>query len=290
MQPFTFIRCAFALTRGDTVVSASSCARNTMSVARCVKWQQWASVKGQADYDDAKFPAQFASCLHRRWWWDDAQTKRDKKYKPDQELAEVPARAASAPPRLAYTPSSEQKVANADISHSSGCCAVYSPKSVVAGIKVRYTLLSTWMRVTPLVEVTDWKGHTYCAVYWHPSSAAASAGNPPRGVMRSHKWHTTLVRAWSSASLDIHHEAWAEIINRMLALLLQPLSNRDGDIWTTMDLPPAAWRYSWNLGVPRRFHSACIAIERMLCDLIASQDPYAFVVRTDQDSLHISLH
>ena len=158
-------------------------------------------------------------------------------------------------------------------------CGENSPTSWKQLNDIRSKLMLTMLFFLPLVSVELWKGHIYAAIWWHPQM-------PPLSVMRPDKWHTTLVRCWSthpSFTAELLAD-WTQLMQSMLNQLLLPRRRWDTNavgVW--LRSPP--WRKSYTFGVPYEVLPTCTVLQTMLAALCRSVSPTAQVAAHE---FHIS--
>ena len=168
------------------------------------------------------------------------------------------------------------------LSHTNGCGGA-SPTSRSDVLKIRQTLINTWLHMMPLITVTAWKGHAYFAVWWNPLPGS------PLSIMQPERWHTTVLRAWpSSMSLDqlMNWCQQGEAIANAILRVLTPDPDADGSLLSYV-VPPT-WENSWNFGVPPQVAFTLKVTHLLLRSLCRVADPTCFVIE-DTDS-HISWH
>ena len=157
-------------------------------------------------------------------------------------------------------------------------CGECSPTAWKQLSAIRSNLMLTMLFFLPVVNIEFWKGHIYAAVWWHPQL-------PPLSVMRPDKWHTTLVRCWSTSPLFTAQllADWTTLLQIMLNHMLQSRRRSDNTVGVWLRSPP--WRKSYTFGVPFEVLQSCNVLQSMLSALCRSTCPASHVA---DDEFHIS--
>ena len=201
----------------------------------------------------------------------------------DQFAVPVCAVVARAMPRAKSCPATTRtEVARpADLSNSNGCGGS-SPTSWVQLSKIWLKLFRTWLFFMPQVRVEVWHGHLYAALWWAPQRA-------PLAVLDASRWHTTLLRGFSTTANAIPVAVlahWTLVLQTVLDAMLAPMRSANGEVPVLMQFPPRHWPRSWTFGVPQKLEFMHAPLHDLLRLLASQHDPAMWFADTSPQ--HVS--